>query len=254
MEPNKETNSLEPNARQRLLETATELFATKGYASTSVREIVDRAGVSKPVLYYYFKSKEGLYYAILEWAADVQQSILDEIFTTAGTVLDRFIYFYRRISDGVAEYQHLYKMIHGLMYGPPQGAPEYDFPKYQRHMFDAVKRIYTNGLTDREADSADENEVAFLVLSLIDFSLNMNQVLPELADPQRPERLLRLAFQGLNQGDEVLNENKSDSFDDGFDGPDGSPCSHRLPGSGIHGHCRKHVAGGAGDSGCGDDR
>ena len=201
MKPNQESNALEPNARQRLLETATELFAAKGYAGTPVREIVDRAGVSKPVLYYYFKSKEGLYYAILEWAADAQQGILDEIFATSGTVLDRFIDFYRRVSEGVAQYQHLYKMIHGLMYGPPQGAPEYDFPIYQRQMFDAVKRIYTNGLTAEEIQSADENEVAFLVLSLIDFSLNMNQVLPELADPQRPERLLRLAFQGLSQGE-----------------------------------------------------
>jgi AcrR family transcriptional regulator len=197
MKPKQDIQALEPNARERLLETATELFAEKGYASTSVREIVDRAGVSKPVLYYYFQSKEGLFYAILEWAADVQQEILNEIFTASGTVLDRFIYFYRRVSEGVAEYQNLYKMIHGLMYGPPQGAPEYDFPKYQRHMFDAVKRIYTNGLTSGEVKAADEDEVAFLVLSLIDFSLNMNQVLPEMADPQRPERLLRLAFQGL---------------------------------------------------------
>jgi AcrR family transcriptional regulator len=197
MKPKQDIQTLEPNARERLLETATELFAEKGYASTSVREIVDRAGVSKPVLYYYFQSKEGLFYAILEWAADVQQDILNEIIAASGTVLDRFIYFYRRISEGVAEYQNLYKMIHGLIYGPPQGAPEYDFPEYQRHMFNAVKRIYTNGLTSGEVKAADEDEVAFLVLSLIDFSLNMNQVLPEMADPQRPERLLRLAFQGL---------------------------------------------------------
>ncbi len=201
MKPNIEINNLEPNARQRLLETATELFAEKGYAGTSVREIVNRAGVSKPVLYYYFQSKEGLFYAILEWAADVQQEILNEIFTTSGTVLDRFIYFYRRVYEGVRQYQSLYKMIHGLLYGPPQGAPDYDFPKYQRHMFDAVKRIYTQGLAGGEVKPADEDEVAFLVLSLIDFSLNMNQVLPELADPLRPERLLRLAFQGLSRGD-----------------------------------------------------
>ncbi len=200
MENKNEMNSLEPTTRDRLLETATALFAEKGYAGTSVREIVDRAGVSKPVLYYYFKSKEGLFYAILEWAAGVQQEILDEIFSTSGTVLDRFIFFYRRISEGVQQYQNLYKMIHGLMYGPPQGAPEYDFPKYQRHMFNAVKRIYTNGLTAGEVKPADADEVAFLVLSLIDFNLNMNQVLPELADPLRPERLLRLAFQGLSQG------------------------------------------------------
>ena len=189
--------SLENNARERLLETATELFAEKGYAGTYVREIVEKAGVSKPVLYYYFKSKEGLFYAILEWAADVQQQILNEIFTAPGTVLDRFIYLYRRIYEGVQEYHSLYKMIHSLLYGPPQGAPEYDFPSYQRHMFDAVKRIYSEGLSSGELRQVDEDEVAFLVLSLIDFSLNMNTVLPELADPQRPERLLRLAFQGL---------------------------------------------------------
>jgi hypothetical protein len=64
-------------------------------------------------------------------------------------------------------------------------------------MFDAVKRIYSEGLSSGEIRQVDEDEVAFLVLSLIDFSLNMNSVLPELADPQRPERLLRLAFQGL---------------------------------------------------------
>ena len=201
MKPNNALNGSEPNARQRLLETATELFADKGYAGTSVREIVERAGVSKPVLYYYFKSKEGLFYAILEWAVDVQQEILNEIFATSGTVLERFIFLYRRISEGVLQYQDLYKMIHGLLYGPPQGAPEYDFPQYQRHMFNAVKRIYTSGLAAGEVEAADEDEVAFLVLSLIDFSLNMNQVLPELADPQRPERLLRLAFHGLSQGE-----------------------------------------------------
>ena len=201
MKPNNVSNAPENNARQRLLEAATELFAEKGYAGTSVRAIVDRVGVSKPVLYYYFKSKEGLFYAILEWAADVQQEILNEIFATSGTVLERFIFLYRRISDGVLQYQDLYKMIHGLLYGPPQGAPEYDFPQYQRHMFNAVKRIYTSGLAAGEVEAADEDEVAFLVLSLIDFSLNMNQVLPELADPQRPERLLRLAFHGLSQGE-----------------------------------------------------
>jgi AcrR family transcriptional regulator len=53
-------------ARHRLLVAATRLFARTGYAATSVREIVEAAGVTKPVLYYYFQSKEGLYLAILE--------------------------------------------------------------------------------------------------------------------------------------------------------------------------------------------
>lgn len=193
-------STLENNARERLLETATELFAEKGYAGASVREIVEKAGVSKPVLYYYFKSKEGLFYAILEWAADVQQKILNEIFETKGTVLERFIFLYRRVDEGIRQYQSLYIMIHGLIYGPPQGVPEYDFAMYQRHMLDAVKRIYAEGVSSGEIRNVDAEEVAFLVLGLMDFSLNMDMVLPELADSQRPERLLRLAFQGLRKG------------------------------------------------------
>ena len=63
----------EPNARARLLETAIDMFAEKGYAGTSVREIVHRAGVSKPVLYYYFQSKEGLFLAILDMAENLQK-------------------------------------------------------------------------------------------------------------------------------------------------------------------------------------
>jgi AcrR family transcriptional regulator len=200
MQNTAEINTLEVNSRERLLETATELFAEKGYAGASVREIVEKAGVSKPVLYYYFKSKEGLFYAILEWAAGVQQNVLNEIFEAPGTVLERFIFLYRRVHAGIQQYKSLYIMIHGLIYGPPEGVPEYDFASFQRCMLDAVKRIYAEGVSSGEIRDVDAEEVAFLVLGLMDFSLNMDMVLPELADSQRPERLLRMAFQGLSKG------------------------------------------------------
>ena len=200
MKTRSEIKPLEFGTRERLLETASHLFAEKGYASTSVREIVAQAGVSKPVLYYYFQSKEGLYYAILNWGAKVQQKIIDEVFEASGTVQDRIIFLYRRIYEEIKEYQGLYAMIHGLLYGPPQGAPEYDFPNFHRQMFEAVKRICFEGLSSGEFKKADVDEVAFLVLSLIDFSLNLEKIQPELTDPQRPERLLRLAFQGLSRG------------------------------------------------------
>ena len=190
-------NSLANNTRERILETATDLFAEKGYAGTYVREIVEKAGVSKPALYYYFQSKEGLFYAILDWALDVQRDVLNEVYETSGTVLDRFIFLYRRIYEGIQEYHSLYKMIHGLIYGPPQGAPEYDFYRFQAEMFTAAKRIYSEGLAAGEIKDVDEDEAAFLVLSLFDFCLNIENIAPEMADPQRPERLLKLAFQGL---------------------------------------------------------
>lgn len=48
-----------------MLDRAAELFAKRGYDAVSVREIVDATGVTKPVLYYHWKNKEGVARAII---------------------------------------------------------------------------------------------------------------------------------------------------------------------------------------------
>ena len=50
---------------QLILDVAGQVFAWAGYESASMDEIADRAGVSKPMLYAYFGSKEGLYLAYI---------------------------------------------------------------------------------------------------------------------------------------------------------------------------------------------
>ncbi len=202
MKNNNRPNAKTLDARERLLETAIGMFAQKGYAGTSVREIAERAGVSKPVLYYYFNSKEGLFLSILEMAENLQKQLLAEVLNSQGTVIDRLLMLYRRVYEEVEAHPSFYKMIHGLIFGPPQGAPDYDFTRYHRHMIDAIRKIYNTGLAVGEVKKIDADDVAYLVLSLIDFCLHVDQVQPQASDPQRAERLMRLAFQGINQGTE----------------------------------------------------
>lgn len=52
--------------KERIMQCAEELFYSKGYDATGVQEIVERAGVTKPTLYYYFGSKKGLLKAIFD--------------------------------------------------------------------------------------------------------------------------------------------------------------------------------------------
>jgi AcrR family transcriptional regulator len=59
-----ETQVSTPIAEE-ILQAAVGLFARKGFEAASTREIVEAAGVTKPMLYYYFKSKEGLCEAVL---------------------------------------------------------------------------------------------------------------------------------------------------------------------------------------------
>jgi AcrR family transcriptional regulator len=48
--------------RQRIYETAMYLFTRKGYTQVSVNDICEKAGVSKGTFYYYFKSKDQVYF------------------------------------------------------------------------------------------------------------------------------------------------------------------------------------------------
>jgi AcrR family transcriptional regulator len=71
-----------PAARRRrqLLDVAQEAFADRGFHGTSMDDIADAAGVTKPVLYQHFPSKRDLYLELLE---DVGRQLLDAI--TAAT-------------------------------------------------------------------------------------------------------------------------------------------------------------------------
>ncbi len=51
--------------RSNLLASALQLFASRGYDAVGVQEIVEAAGVTKPTLYHYFGSKQGLLDALL---------------------------------------------------------------------------------------------------------------------------------------------------------------------------------------------
>ncbi len=50
-----------------LLESAVAVFAERGYQATTMDEIAERAGVSKGMLYIYFKNKEALFGAVFRW-------------------------------------------------------------------------------------------------------------------------------------------------------------------------------------------
>ena len=60
------------NNKENILQCALELFASRGYDAVGVQEIVTKAGITKPTMYYYFENKRGLLEAIMkEYATDL---------------------------------------------------------------------------------------------------------------------------------------------------------------------------------------
>jgi AcrR family transcriptional regulator len=72
---------------QQILDAAVEGFAERGYAHASMAAIAQRAGISKPLIYEYFGSKEGLYLACLSRAGD--HLVARVVQAQTGTTLER---------------------------------------------------------------------------------------------------------------------------------------------------------------------
>ncbi len=65
-----------PGTRERLLDTAERLFAERGFAGTSVRDITDTAGANLGAVNYYFQSKENLYLQVFRRRSAYQRDLL----------------------------------------------------------------------------------------------------------------------------------------------------------------------------------
>jgi AcrR family transcriptional regulator len=65
--------------RSELIACAQKLFYSRGYESTSVRDIVDEVGVAKGTFYYYFDSKTAVLEAVVDELIAQAQAILQEI-------------------------------------------------------------------------------------------------------------------------------------------------------------------------------
>jgi len=66
-------------SKQLIITHAKELFSQKGFASTSMNELAERCGLNKAMVFYYFKSKKGLYESVMrEVLVEIQQVIAEE--------------------------------------------------------------------------------------------------------------------------------------------------------------------------------
>jgi AcrR family transcriptional regulator len=74
------TNPLDATqeTRDRILEAAVKVFASKGYHDTKVDDIVNGSGTSKGAFYFYFPSKQDIFLALVDTFADLLESRLRE--------------------------------------------------------------------------------------------------------------------------------------------------------------------------------
>jgi AcrR family transcriptional regulator len=98
--------------RRQLLDVAVDVFAANGFHATSMDQVAEAAGVTKPVLYQHFRSKRNLYLALLD---DVGSRLLEAITkaTAAASspreqVIAGFVAYFRFVTDSESAFQLLF--------------------------------------------------------------------------------------------------------------------------------------------------
>src|SRR3954466_3585705 len=122
----------------RILLSALELFSSKGYDATSVREICEAAGITKPTLYHFYGSKEGVYRAIVDGALDDFRQQIIRAVQGPGTAVARLKHVARTYFESARLRRDLVRFIFALVHNPPSSAPVTDFPRFYDEI---VRRI-----------------------------------------------------------------------------------------------------------------
>lgn len=66
-----------PERRRQLMDVAMHAFADRGYHGTSMNDVAEAAGVTKPVLYQHFTSKQALYRELIDHlGSDLERAIM----------------------------------------------------------------------------------------------------------------------------------------------------------------------------------
>ena len=80
--------SARPSARDRLLDTAAELFSRRGLPNVGINEVTEHAGVARMTLYNNFDSKQALALAAYERQAAARRALFEERLEAARTASD----------------------------------------------------------------------------------------------------------------------------------------------------------------------
>ena len=192
------TSTREPsNLREKILRAASELFAERGYAATSVREIATMAGCTKPALYYYFQGKEALFLETLRFESDWVAGTMAEVVSVEHPMRDRLIGGMQLFLDQLSKNARGMRLLMRAELWPDEGQPEYDFQSLRKRLFDMIEMILEDGVKEGTVSAdIDMDDAAYALVGI--FGERLQQWLRGDALPDNfPERAVNLFLYGV---------------------------------------------------------
>ncbi len=136
------------DTRTEILTCALKLFAERGYDGAGVQEVVTAAGVTKPTLYHYFGSKQGLLRALLASQEDRQKAAIQPARDYQGDLPLTL----RRITIAsfqfARENQSFSRFILAQFFAPPDSDGHREAAVFLDRQFAAVSELFVKASRD----------------------------------------------------------------------------------------------------------
>lgn len=190
---------MDRETRQHILEVALRHFADRGYAGTSVQDIVDEARVAKPMLYYYFQNKAGLYQALLDSAHEERFRVVTLAAEGEKTLSGKLQAILLALFKFIKNHREAVRLCFASTFAAPgEMPPELCYKEKCRRNFEyfheLIKEAQASGELSREFDS---REITMAWYGLMNICA-MGQILqPEISHNERTARsMVDLFFRG----------------------------------------------------------
>jgi AcrR family transcriptional regulator len=193
------SSPLRGTARERLLDAAADLFAERGFRGASVDDIAAQAGLTKGALYWNFKSKDELFFALVEERVDRPLRALMDLTGGAPKDQETAPHVSRGIAEVVDQQRQLVLLMHeywALAVRDPQLCERY--VERQRSLTKSLAQtLEARHQTTGVALTISAQRLATAIMALAN-----GLAIERIADPKSvPEDLLRemlsLIYDGL---------------------------------------------------------
>lgn len=185
--------------RDKLLDHALTLFSQRGYAATSVRDIIHAAGVTQPTLYYHFRDKTDLFQSLIQHHYAASQKQLEQIIDTVTGCEARL----RTLVDSSFKFCIADPRVPRLMFqsyfGPPVAEIDGILDELSDQRFRLVTRIMQDGMRTGELNEAHAEFLALSFCCLMDQPINLFSRKPKPArylTPKLAESIVQLFLKG----------------------------------------------------------
>ena len=162
--------------RAAILSAAERVFAESGLAGARTEAIAAAASVNKALLYYYFKSKEHLYEAVLEDHLREFNRRALEVLSGSGPARDILLRYVSLHFDFISA-RHRYAPLFQQLLSSGGRLPERLVRKYFKARSEAFVGLLDRGMRAGEFRSADQWHTAVSIVALIVFYFSCAPVL-----------------------------------------------------------------------------